>query len=164
MKKNLAVMTSFGPVPYDAVKEYLPKEVVEAFEADRPVLEADIDTHLRQVLGEEYYIFNLAEKKGWEPKKMVRYIENLTKFSPAAAAMVLLREIAIDFDDKHDGHIEDSEEIWTISMLNGKVEQVDKSTVKNYRNFPAFRSKTEAKEAHAILSKRLRKMFRGCGE
>ena len=164
MKKNLAVMTSFGPVPYDAVKEYLPKEVVEAFEADRPALEADIDAQLRQTLGEEYYIFNLAEKKGWEPKKMVRYIENLTKFSPAAAAMVLLREIAIDFDDQHDGHIEDSEEIWTISMLNGKVEQVDKSKVKNYRNFPAFRSKAEAKEAHAILSKRLRKMFRGCGE
>ena len=164
MKKKLAVMTSFGPVPFDAVKEYLPKEAVEMIEADREEMEAEIEAKLKETLGEDYYILNLAEKKGWEPKKMVRYIENLTKFSPAAAASVLLREIAIDFDDAHDGHIEDSEEIWTISMLNGKVEQVDKTKVKNYRNFPAFRSEREAKEAHAILSKRLRKMFRGCGE
>lgn len=164
MKKKLAVMTSFGPVPYDAVKEYLPKEAVEMIEANREEMEAEIEAHLKETLGEDYYIFNLADKQGWEPKKMVRYIEILTKFNPAAAASVLLREIAIDFDDAHEGHIEDSEEIWTISMLNGKVEQVDKSKVKNYRNFPAFRSEREAKEAHAILSKRLRKMFRGCGE
>lgn len=160
MKKKLAVMTSFGPVPYDAVKEYLPKEAVEMIEAYREEMEAK----LREILGEDYYILNLADKKGWEPKEMVRYIENLTKFNPAAAASVLLKEIAIDFDDAHEGHIEDSEEIWTISMLNGKVEQVDKSKVKSYRNFPAFRSEREAKEAHSILSKRLRKMFRGCGE
>lgn len=164
MKKKLAVMTSFGPVPYDAVKEYLPKEAVEMVEDNREKMEAEIDAYLKVALGEDYYILNLADKKGWEPKKMIKYIENLTKFSPAAAAMVLLREIAIDFDDAHEGHIEDSKEIWTISMLNGKVKQVDKSKVKNYRNFPAFRSKSEAKEAHAILSKRLRKMFRGCGE
>ena len=119
---------------------------------------------IRDAIGEDYYIISLAEKKGWKPYKMERYIENLTKLSPSAAAMVLLKEIAIDFDYRHEGNIEDSKEIWTISMLNGKVEQVDKSKVKNYRNFPAFRSKVEAKEAHAILSKRLRSMFRDCGE
>lgn len=164
MKKKLALMTSFGPVPYDAVKEYLPKEAVEMIEANREEMEAEIEDHLRETLGEDYYIFNLADKKGWEPRKMVKYIENLTKFNPAAAASILLREIAIDFDDDYEGYIEDSEEIWTISMLNGKVEQVDKSKVKNYRNFPAFRSKEDAKIAHEVLSKRLRKMFRGCGE
>ena len=157
-------MTSFGPVPYDAVKEYLPKEAVERIESNKEKLEARVRARLREALSEDYYIFNLAEKKDWKFEKMASYIENLTKFSPAAAASVLLREIAIDFDDAHDGHIEDSEEIWTISMLNGRVEQVDKTKVKNYRNFPAFRSEREAKEAHAILSKRLRKMFRGCGE
>lgn len=34
MKKNLKVMTSFGPIPYDVVKEYLPKEAVELIECD----------------------------------------------------------------------------------------------------------------------------------
>lgn len=164
MKKKLAVMTPFGPVPYDAVKEYLSKKVVDMVEGNREKIEAEIDAFLKVALGEDYYILSLADKKDWEPKKMIKYIENLTKFSPAAAAMVLLKEIAIDFDDDYEGHIEDSEEIWTISMLNGKIEQVNKSKVKNYRNFPAFRSKEDAKIAHEILSKRLRKMFRGCGE
>lgn len=164
MKKKLAVMTSLGPVPYDAVKEYLPKEAVEMIEANREEMEAEIEDHLRKTLGEDYYIFNLADKKGWEPRKMAKYIENLTKFNPAAAASILLKEIAIGLDDDYEGYIEDSKEIWTISMLNGKIEQVDKSKVKNYRNFPAFRSKEDAKIAHEVLSKRLRKMFRGCGE
>lgn len=164
MKKTFAVMTPFGPVPYDAVKEYLPKEAVEMIEADKAAIEADLECHYKEILGEEYYICTLAEKKGWEPKKMMSYIENVTKFSPMAAAMILLREIAIDLDEQYESHIEDSEEIWTISMLNGKVEQVDKSKVKNYRNFPAFRNKADANKAHTILSKRLRKMFRGCGE
>ena len=127
-------------------------------------MEAEIEDHLRKTLGEDYYIFNLADKKGWEPRKMANYIENLTKFNPAAAASILLKEIAIDLDDDYEGYIENSKEIWTISMLNGKIEQVDKSKVKNYRNFPAFRSKEDAKIAHEVLSKRLRKMFRGCGE
>ena len=49
-------------------------------------------------------------------------------------------------------------------MINGNIEQVVKSKIKNYRNFPAFRSKVEAKKAYAILSNRLRNMFRDCGE
>lgn len=164
MKKKLVLMTSFGPIPYDIVEEYLPREEVESIECSNKGLESILREIIRDAIGEEYYIIGLAEKKGWEPYKMERYIENLTKFNPAAAAMVLLKEIAIDFDDRHEGNIEDSKEIWTISMLNGKVEQVDKNKIKNYRNFPAFRSKVEAEEAHAILSKRLRRMFRGCGE
>lgn len=163
MKKKFAVMTNFA-VPYDVVKKFLLKNAVEFIESSKEQIEADIDKNLREKLGENYYIIKLAEKKGWEPIKMAKYIENLTKFSPIAATMVLLREIAIDFDNRHEGHIEESEEIWTISMLNGKVEKVDKAHVKNYRNFPAFRSKKEAKEAHAILSKRVRNMFRGCGK
>lgn len=158
------VATQLGPVPYEAIKVHLPKEVVEQVEAGMDDMLAIADAAMRRELGADYYVFKLADKKGWEPEKMSKYIDNLTKFNPAAAAMVLLREIAIDFDDAHDGHIEDSEEIWTISMLNGKVEQVDKSKVKNCRNFPAFRSKKEAVVAHEILSKRLRKMFRGCGK
>lgn len=164
-EKYLTIMTSFGRVPYNVVKDYLPKEAVEFIEENKKELMNEIEYILRDIfIGEDYYIHTLAEKLGWEKFKMSKYLEHLSKISPAAATSILLKEIAIDFDNEHEGHIEDSKEIWTISMLNGKVEQVDKSKVKNYRNFPAFRSEKEAKEAHAILSKRLRSMFRGCGE
>jgi hypothetical protein len=164
MKNRILIRTELGPVPYEALKEHLPESVVAMVDANMDGILAMVDANMRAELGADYYVVKLAEKKGWEPEKMGKYIDNLTKFNPAAAAMVLLKEVAIDFDDAHEGHIEDSEEIWTISMLNGKVEQVDKTKVKNYRNFPAFRSKKEAVVAHEILSKRLRKMFRGCGK
>lgn len=136
--------------------------VVEEFPFEE--LEEMLSALLKEDLKEDYYIISLAKKFGWEPRKMKSYIDNLTKFSPSAAFSVLLREIAIDFDNNHEGNIEDSEEIWGISMANGEVVKVNKNKVKNYRNFAAFRSEKEAKEARAILSKRLRNMFRGCGE
>ena len=123
----------------------------------------DLDSILKEVLqenlGEEYYIYKLAEKKGWEPKKMLSYIDNLTKFSPQAAFSVLLREIAIDFDNKYKDHIEKSKEIWVVSLLDGKVEQINKAKVKNYRNFSAFRCREDAEKACKILDKRLKNMF-----
>ena len=159
------IVTPLGPVPYEGIKKYLPKETVKQFEQDKPRIMQALDAQARQQMtGEEYYIFRIASNKGWDLTKTAHYIENLTKFSPAAALLVILREIAVDLDDQHDGHIEDSEEIWTISLLNGKVEQVDKSKVKNYRSIPAFRSQGEAKLAHRILSKRIRRMFKGSGE
>ena len=88
------------------------------------------------------------------------YIDNLTKFSPAAAFSVLLREIAIDFDNNHEGNIEDSKEIWVISMANGDVVKMDKSKIKNYRNFAAFRSLEDANLAYSILGNLYNEAFR----
>lgn len=157
MIQKIKVMTSFGPVPYDVVKEYLPKKAVEMVETC--LKEIAVANCIKELLGEDFYISRLAEKKGWEYNKMISYIDNLTKFNPAAAFMVLLREIAIDFDSQYEDSIKDSDEIWTISLLNGKAEKVCKPKIKNYRNFPAFRSQKEAEEARVILGDRLRKMF-----
>lgn len=110
---------------------------------------------------EDDYIQSLADKHGVEFDQMKAYLEELDKFSPGTAFKVLLREIAVDFDNDYEGNIEDSEEIWGISATNGKVYQIDKSNIKNYRYFAAFRCQEDAVEAHAILSKRIRKMFSG---
>ncbi len=160
MKKKLFVMTSFGPVPFEAVKEHLPEDVVNAAEvvANQAFTVMNPDNV-------EFYIHNLAEKKGWEYKKMVSYLENLGSFSKMALLNVLLREIAIYLDEKYEDSIDKAEEIFVISTLNGKVVKVeDKSVIKNFRNFAAFRTEEDAKTAHRILSKLIRKMFRGCGE
>lgn len=110
---------------------------------------------------EDDYIQSLADREKVEFDQMKAYLDRLDKFSPGTALRVLLREIAIDFDKDYEGNIEDSEEIWCISTTNGKIYQMDKSKIKNYRYFAAFRSKEDAIEAHAILSKRIRKMFSG---
>ena len=162
MIKKLTVTGSFIHVPNDIVEEHITKEVKRFIVANDDELENILKEVIIDTLGEEYYIFNLANKKGWEPYKMVKYLEYLTKLNPTASAIILLKEIAIDFDSKYEDNIKNSKEIWTISMLNGSVEKVNKNKIKSYKNFPAFRSKEEAMKAHTILSKRLRKMFRGC--
>lgn len=136
--------------------------VIEEVHFDR--LEKILSEALKRSLGENYYIISLAKKVGWEPYKMKSYLDNLDKLSPSSVFSILLKEIAIDFDNNHEGNIKDSKEIWVISLVNGNVVKVEKNRIKNYRNFAAFRSEEEAKKAKSILSKRLRKMFRGCGE
>lgn len=158
MNKKLLVMTSFGPVPFEAVKDHLPKEVVEAAEraADEVITYMDPNN-------EEFYIHQLAEKMNWDVKKMASYIDNLERFSPAAAFDVLLMEVAIHLDQKYEDSIVKVDDIYIISKLDGKVHKVE-GRIKNFRNFAAFRTEEDAKFAHRVLSRLIKKMFRSCGE
>lgn len=153
---NAMVGTAFGPVPFSAIRKSLTKEQVEY--AEQLYEQVAIANDPENV---DHYIYRLAERHNWPVKKMYSYIRNLDKFSPAAALNVVLKEIALAFDEKYDDQIENSEKIFTISMTNGKVVEVDKATIRNFRNFPAFRTKEEAILAHRILSKEIRSMFRG---
>ena len=83
---------------------------------------------------------------------------------PTLTFNLLLREIAIMLDSKYEGRIENSEEIWTISIFNGSVAKVNKNFIKNFRNFAAFRSEGDAMTAKKLLSSRIRQMFRGSGK
>lgn len=161
MKKKLLVMTSFGPVPFDAVKEHLPKEIVEAVLEIQNKIENNLDEDSDK---EEFYIKRIAEKKGWKYERMKRYLDDLESFYPAIVFSILLREIALYLDNKYEDTINKSKYIYVISSSNGKIAQIDKSSIKNYRNFAAFRTEADAKFAHRVLSKRIRRMFRGCGK
>lgn len=158
-KKKLLVMTSFGLVPFDAIKDYLPKELAE-------VVEEAVNGPFTVLNPEnvEYYINKIAMEKHWDYKKVASYLDNLEKFSPAAAFSVLLREVAIHLDNQYEDSIDKAEEIYVISTLDGKIHKIEKGTIKNFRNFAAFRTIEDARFAHRVLSKKIRKMFRGCGE
>ena len=153
---NVMVGTAFGPVPFSAIKKSLTKEQVEY--AEQVFTQVAIANNPGTI---DHYIYRLTARHNWPVKKMYSYIQNLHKFSPAAALNVILKEIALAFDEKYEDQIENSEKIFTILMTNGKVAEVDKAAIRNYRNFPAFRTKQEAVLAHRILSKEIRSMFRG---
>lgn len=106
-----------------------------------------------------YYIKNLAIKRGWGVSQMVDFFRELWNFYPAAALSLLLREIAIELDKNYKDHINDSDKIFVISMLDGKIHEVVKRHVKNYKNFAAFRTLEDARIACKILQKELRVMF-----
>ena len=107
-----------------------------------------------------YFLQSLAEKKGWRPERMAGWLNGIAELSPIAAFNIVVREIAIYLDQKYEDHIENSEKIFVISSLDGRIHEVCKAHVKNYRNFAAFRTIEDARFACNILRGQLKGMFK----
>lgn len=107
----------------------------------------------------DYYIRKLADRLGWKPEKTCNYLNSIDDIYSAAAYSIILKEIAIELDKKYKDHIKDSKEIYVISLLDGKIVKVDKASIKNYKNFAAFRTEEDAKIAYTITEPLLKSMF-----
>lgn len=108
----------------------------------------------------EYYIQKIADRLGWKVEKVYNYLNSVDAILPAAAFSMVLREIAIELDKKYEDHIDKSPEIYVISMLDGRIAKANKAHIKNYRNFAAFRSISDAKIACRITRDILKEMFK----
>lgn len=86
-------------------------------------------------------------------------IINLYNSYPFAVFNILLREVAIELDKKYEDHIENSPRIFGLSNLNGKIVEVNKATIRNYKNFAAFRSIEDAKIACNILRDYIKALY-----
>lgn len=110
-----------------------------------------------------FYIEKIAVRLGWKPEKVYNYLNSVDSILPAAAFSMVLREIAIELDKKYEDHIENSPEIYVISMLDGRITKANKAHIKNYRNFAAFRTIEDAKIACRIVKPILKEMFKSKG-
>lgn len=108
----------------------------------------------------KFFIYSLAQKRDWSFNKMVGYLNSIKELNPMAAFSIILREIAVYLDKKYEDHIENSEKIFVISSLDGRIHEVCKAHVKNYRNFAAFRTIEDAKFACNLLRDYLKDMFK----
>lgn len=151
-------MTSFGPVPFDVVKDHIDPEIAQAIEKNKEAILAAMEAAVPMDLS--YYVNKLAEKKGWKPEKMSNFLNNLADLNLGAAFQVVLREVAIELDKKYADHIEKSEEIYCVSLTNGHIFKADKKFIKNYRNFAAFRTLDDVKLACRITRGLLKDMFK----
>lgn len=79
--------------------------------------------------------------------------EFLTAMPDYARFSVILRALAVLIDRKYPDHINnaDVDKYFTIDMTNGRVCEVPKGKIKNFRNFAAFRSIDDIKIATKIL-------------
>lgn len=107
-----------------------------------------------------FFVERIAMKKGWKPDKMWGFLSSVMELNPMAAFSIVLREIAIWLDMKYEDHIENSEHIYTISALDGRIHEINKKYIKNYRNFAAFRTVEDARFACSILRDQLKDMFK----
>lgn len=141
-------------IPY-LIREGIIKEVEKEESAVEKRKKSEEGTHLH--LG--YYVNHLAERIHWNPENLVKYLNNLAEVNETAVFSILLKEIAIVFDEKHKNHIENSREIWAISTISGGIIKVNKARAVNYRNFAAFRSLDEAIGAKRILKEYMKPLF-----
>lgn len=107
----------------------------------------------------DYYINKIANKLKWNTNKTYNYLNILDSIMTSAACSLILREIAIELDKKYEDHIENSPEIYVISLFDGRITKANKAHIKNYRNFAAFRSIEDAKIACKIVKPILKDMF-----
>lgn len=108
----------------------------------------------------DYYIEKLAKRLGWKVEKVYNYLNTIDSIYPIAAFSIILREVAIELDKKYEDHIEKSPKIYVISLLDGRITEVNKACIKNYRNFAAFRSISDAKTACSIVREILKELFK----
>ena len=104
-------------------------------------------------------IRSLAKKTNWKEEKLLNILATLHLANPWAATQMVLREIAIELDKKYDDHINESEKIYVISPQDGRIHEINKKTVKNYKAFPAFRSIKDAKIACSLIREHLKSIF-----
>ena len=155
-QKQILVMTSIGPVPFEVLKDYVDPEISECIES----LNKEPEAEFQPPLDLSYYINNLALKRGWKYEKMSGFLYCLYEINKGAAFSTILREVAIELDKKYTDHIKNSDEIYVVSMTNGHIEKMDKKFIRSYGNFAAFRTVDDAKIACLITRDLLRGMFK----
>lgn len=107
----------------------------------------------------DYFVNKIATKMGWNINKANNILYEVYNLYPSAVFNIILREVAIELDHKYEDHIQNSPEIFVVSLLDGRISKVNKAHIKNYRNFAAFRSIEDAKTACKILREILKAMY-----
>lgn len=87
--------------------------------------------------------------------------EFLAAMPDYAGFSVVLRALAVLIDRKYPDHINNAnvDKYFTIDMTNGKVCEVPKGKIKNFRNFAAFRSIDDIKIATKILRPSIKELW-----
>lgn len=104
-------------------------------------------------------ITSLINKTGWKEEKLFNILGTLDSVNPWATTQIVLREIAIELDKKYNDHINKSEHIFAISPQDGRIHEINKAHIKNYRAFPAFRTINDAKIACSLVRENLKSIF-----
>ncbi|QOR59174.1 hypothetical protein KNV38_gp054 [uncultured phage cr111_1] len=111
-----------------------------------------------------FYVNLLAQNKDWTLGKTVEFLNEVSSVHPNATFDILQMVIAKYLDEQYPDHIKNSPRIFGISASDGKVIEVYKEDIANFRNFAAFRSPEDAGIACRILRDIKRCLFKKSGK
>lgn len=162
-----SLITPYGHFPLNNIevtKENLPSliavGVIEEVE-EMPQNSKKVNKTNREIsITIDTCVGNLAHRIRWNKDNLYKYLDTLYTISPAAVFSIILKEIAILLDQKYSNHIENSKEVWSISLSYGEICKIqDIHKVKNFRNFAAFRTLEDALEAKEVMSEAMDDLF-----
>lgn len=102
----------------------------------------------------------IAKKSNLSVECVIDMFEIIDKIYPMATVSIIMRQLAEILDEKYEDHISDSDEIYSVSTINGKITQIPKEHIKNYKHFAAFRTKEDAVIACKLLKKFFKEMYK----
>lgn len=111
-----------------------------------------------------FYVNLLAQNKDWTLGKTVEFLNEVSSVFPSSTFDILQMVIAKYLDEQYPDHIKNSPRIFGITSSNGKVVEVYKEDIANFRNFAAFRSPEDAGIACRILRDIKRYLFKKSGK
>lgn len=156
-EKLIRCIELFGmPIPVEEIE--VNKTTIPILIKEGILVEEGSDTDIDITM--EGAVLHLANRIGWDKENLEKYLRNLHKISPTAIFEIILKELAIMLDEKYQGHISNSKEIWVINKINGEAQKLeDKSKIKNYRHFAAFRNLEDALIAKKIMAPALEDLY-----
>lgn len=114
----------------------------------------DIKVDMEEILN------RLCVKTGLSRNDFLKYLDATNAINNTACLNILLKEIALKLDESYDDHISEAEELYVLSIVDGRIHKLCKNQIKNYKNFAAFRTIEEAKAACRALKPQLKMMFK----
>ena len=106
-------------------------------------------------------IYKIISKDVFDKKDVQAAIDLLTKLPAYSAFPMLLRAFAVYMDRKYPDHINDAdvEKYFTIDMANGRVMEVPKRKIKNFKHWAAFRNLEDIKAVTKVLRPLIRNLW-----
>lgn len=105
------------------------------------------------------YAERIIDKLELNSSAGIMFLNSLATVNSGVVFSLLLKEIAIEIDNRYEGHISKSPEIYCVSALNGEIKKINKNNIHTYKHFAAFRTKEDALEAIDILKDFYQNMF-----
>lgn len=153
MKK---IVISFGP---EVSEQEFEKVLDSIINIKNAIKEPEAEEKPELPLDINYYIDKIAKRHNVSAYTIGVVLNLIKEVYPIAFFTTILREIALELDKKYEDHISNSEELYSISVLSGKICKVDKAKIKSYKNFAAFRNIADAKFACKVLRDEIKKLF-----
>lgn len=135
------------------------KVINDTFKEEAKTKQKELETVIKEHyldLVEEY----VARKLGVNVYDAVKYLNDLEEINPASALNIYLKRISLKLNKKYPHTpIRDLNEIYIISMYNGKITYVCPKYIKSLKHFAWFRSKEDAEFARQCVINLIEKMF-----